>query len=179
MTKIINIFAGPGAGKSTFAASLFSEMKRRGISVEMPYEFPKNLAWEGNSSALSDQLWIFAHQHRSITQLYGKVDYIIMDSPLMLSVLYKHWYSIEYPATLYDYTFDELVYNIHSSYISTNIFLERNPDWHTNAGRMQNLEESIKIDNELQGLCHYYGIDTIKINPANVSIEKFIDVNIL
>lgn len=46
MAKIINIFGGAGVGKSTFAAELFVNMKKRGISVEMPYEYPKELTWK-------------------------------------------------------------------------------------------------------------------------------------
>jgi adenylate kinase family enzyme len=37
-TKYINIFGGPGAGKSTTAAALFAEMKRRGMNVELATE---------------------------------------------------------------------------------------------------------------------------------------------
>jgi adenylate kinase family enzyme len=31
--KVINLFAGPGAGKSTTAAALFSKMKWKGYNV--------------------------------------------------------------------------------------------------------------------------------------------------
>ena len=41
MTKIINLFGGPGIGKSTQAAGLYYEMKKLNMNVEMPYEFPK------------------------------------------------------------------------------------------------------------------------------------------
>jgi hypothetical protein len=44
MTKIINLFGGPGIGKSTQAAGLYYEMKKLNMNVEMPYEFPKLLA---------------------------------------------------------------------------------------------------------------------------------------
>ena len=37
----INLLAGPGAGKSTMAAWLFSELKRRNISVEHVGEYVK------------------------------------------------------------------------------------------------------------------------------------------
>jgi hypothetical protein len=179
MAKIINIFGGAGVGKSTFAAELFVNMKKRGISVEMPYEYPKELTWEKNSSALSDQLLILANQHRSITRLYNSVDYIIMDSPLLLSIIYKQAYSIEYPANLYDFKFDEFVLHLHESYLNTNIILERNLSEYDKIGRNQTLEESIEIDNEIERLFKYYRIDNIKINPRHINIDDFIDSNIL
>ena len=45
-TKIINLFAGPGAGKSTVASGLFHEMKKRYILNVTPLmSFQKN--WLG------------------------------------------------------------------------------------------------------------------------------------
>ena len=58
MSKIINFFGGPGIGKSTQASGLFTEMKKHHMSVEYTYEFPKEVAWEGNVSQLRDQFFI-------------------------------------------------------------------------------------------------------------------------
>ena len=73
-TKIINFFGGPGIGKSTQAAGLYSLMKKNNMSVELTYEFPKILAWDENHSAIKDQLYITANQHRNISRLYYDVD---------------------------------------------------------------------------------------------------------
>ena len=80
MSTIINFFGGPGIGKSTQSAGLFTEMKKNQMDVELTYEFPKEVAWEGNYSSIKDQFYITANQHRNISRLYGKVDYIIVDS---------------------------------------------------------------------------------------------------
>ncbi len=37
----INLFAGPGAGKSTTATWLFSQLKIAGISIELTSEYVK------------------------------------------------------------------------------------------------------------------------------------------
>ena len=34
-TLFVNLFGGPGTGKSTLCAAVFSELKRRGIDCEM------------------------------------------------------------------------------------------------------------------------------------------------
>ena len=87
MSKIINLFGGPSIGKSTQAAGLYYEMKKAGYNVEMPYEFPKLQAWERNVYAVKDQFYITANQHRNISRLYGQVDYIIVDSPILFGLI--------------------------------------------------------------------------------------------
>ena len=87
-SKIINLFGGPGIGKSTQAAGLYAIMKRNNMSVELTSEFPKVIAWEKNHSAIRDQLYITANQHRNISRLYGQVEYIIIDSPILFGLVY-------------------------------------------------------------------------------------------
>ena len=76
MSKLINLFGGPGIGKSGVSAGITYELKKRHISCNNPYEFPKRLAWDNNIPAIKDQLYVFANQHRGIAESYGKVDYI-------------------------------------------------------------------------------------------------------
>ena len=85
MTKIINLFGGPGIGKSYISAGLTYKLKKNHISCDNHYEFPKLLAWDENHSAIRDQLFVLANQHRWIVKSYGNVDYIILDSPIILS----------------------------------------------------------------------------------------------
>ena len=108
MSIIINFFCGPGGGKSTQSAELFTLMKKNHMDVELTFEFPKIIAWEENHSAIKDQFYITANQHRNISRLYGKVKYIIVDSPIILGMVYKDLYTDEpeYPASFYDDSFD-------------------------------------------------------------------------
>lgn len=43
---VVNLFGTPGAGKSTGAAYIFSELKMRGINAELVIEFAKDKVWE-------------------------------------------------------------------------------------------------------------------------------------
>ena len=88
-TLVINLFGGPGSGKSTLAADLFSEMKKHDYQVEMVREWVKFWAWEGKQMNYADQVIVFGHQVHEETSLYGKVDIIITDSPLILSSFYE------------------------------------------------------------------------------------------
>lgn len=43
---VVNLFGGPGCGKSTTMARLFADLKTRGLNVEMVSEFAKDLVYE-------------------------------------------------------------------------------------------------------------------------------------
>ncbi len=150
-SKIINLFGGPGIGKSTQASGLFTEMKKHHMSVEYTYEFPKEVAWEGNVSQLSDQFFITANQHRNISRLYGKVDYIIVDSPIVLGCFYEQRYGDGYPASFYGMSgLSKFLWNLFRQYDNINILLTRNNETYDPNGRLQNLQEAQEIDGDIK-----------------------------
>jgi hypothetical protein len=86
---VVNLFGGPGCGKSTGAAYVFSRLKEAGVNVELVTEFAKDLTWD-KSDALNDQLYMFANQfHRLYRCKRSGVDIVVTDSPLLLSNLYR------------------------------------------------------------------------------------------
>ena len=86
---VVNLFGGPGCGKSTGAAYVFSRLKEAGVNVELVTEFAKDLTWD-KSDALNDQLYVFANQfHRLYQCKKSGVDVVVTDSPLLLSNLYR------------------------------------------------------------------------------------------
>jgi hypothetical protein len=92
-TTIINLFGGAGVGKSTTAALLFAEMKIRGLHVELVREYVKLWAWSGRKVRPEDQLYLLGKQSAYESALYGKVDYIVTDSPVFLAGAYAEWQS--------------------------------------------------------------------------------------
>jgi len=92
-TQVIDILGGSGLGKSTTAAGLFYYMKLKGINCEQVTEFVKKLAWEGKRITPLDQLYTMGQQTQSEALLYGKVDYIVTDSPILLSAMYDSFYN--------------------------------------------------------------------------------------
>jgi len=158
-TKIINIFGGPGIGKSTTAARVYSELQLQGYSCDLPYEFPKQVAWEDNKSQITDQFYICANQHRGIVRSYGKVDFIIVDSPILLSVVYKDRYHVGYPTSLYGDTFDKFVLEVFKGYENINYIIHRETKEYEEEGRLQTQDESVQIDNEIILLLDECGVD--------------------
>lgn len=176
MSLIVNFFGGPGIGKSTQSAALFSEMKRNHKDVELTFEFPKIVAWEENYSAIKDQFYISANQHRNISRLYGKVQYIIVDSPIILGIVYKNKYDVvpEYPSMFYDETFDNFILTLFKKYNSLNILLKRDDTTYDENGRFQDLQESKEIDEEITQRLLDNNIPFVEFPVnTNTSIEIF------
>lgn len=176
MTKLINLFGGPGVGKSSIAAGLTYELKKKHISCNNPYEFPKTVAWDNNMAAIKDQLYIFANQHRGIAQAYGKVDYIIVDSPILFSVIYNTWYTKGYPAERYNESFNQMVIDLHKSYDSINILLERNNKPFNSEERFQNLEEAIKLDEHIKNTLLTNTVPFRKMKVNGNTVNKILDI---
>jgi adenylate kinase family enzyme len=182
MSLIINFFGGPGIGKSTQASGLFTEMKKKHMDVEITYEFPKVVAWEENYLAIKDQFYITANQHRNISRLYGKVKYIIVDSPIILGLIYKDLYNDgpEYPAIFYDESFDTFILNLFRKYECLNIFLNRNDSTYDENGRFQDLTKAKEIDQEIKNKLITNNISFIEFpvhDKTHVDIFKYIISN--
>lgn len=88
MSIIINLFGGPGTGKSTLAAELFAELKKRGATCELVREYVKEWAWEERKFGKYDQFYFLGKQTRKESLVYGKVDYVITDSPILIAGFY-------------------------------------------------------------------------------------------
>ena len=136
--KVINLYGGPGAGKSTTRAGLFNIMKLAKYSVEETTEYAKDRLWESNHSMIKDQLMILANQNHRLFRLIGKVEWTITDSPLLLSLCYVK------PDYL-PKTFNNVIYEVNELYDNYNFFLNRVKPYNQ-SGRYQTEEEAKKID---------------------------------
>lgn len=140
---VINLYAGPGAGKSTIASDTFALLKWKNVNVELVSEYAKAVTWEGRHTILQDQLYILAKQNRMLERLRTQVDYAITDSPLFLNRVYSGDY---YPST-----FGPFVNDLYNSYDNLNIFLEREKPYHK-VGRNQTEDEARELDKKIKDL---------------------------
>lgn len=142
--KVINLFGGPGSGKSTTAAGLFYKTKLGHESVELVSEYAKKLYYSNRLDDMLDQQeYIFAKQNQLLHSLRNHVNWAITDSPLLLSMVYA---SDDWPCVR---QFKELVLASFNTYDNINIVLERPSVPFQQYGRRHNLEESISIDNQV------------------------------
>jgi adenylate kinase family enzyme len=160
-TLIVNMFGGPGSGKSIICANVFSELKWQHITAEMALEYVKEEVWENNTNAISNQLFILGNQHQRIKRLIDQVDVVIVDSPLLLSILYN-------PEE--NENFNNYVVEVFNKFRNLNIFVERNGDEYEQKGRLQNLTQAKQKDIEMKNLLNRYNIDfqTFKMEKESV-----------
>lgn len=164
MTKVINLFGGSGLGKSTTASLLFGEMKLAGFHVELVSEYVKKWAWQGRMPSGFDQFYIAGKQAHSESQLYGKVDYIITDSPLLLSGFYEQYHlgrEICLPTIL-----NFLAYAKECGIEHLNFLLQRNKKFDPR-GRFETEEQAIAIDAKLAAWLSDLGLETIFITEKD------------
>lgn len=115
---LINLYGGPGTGKSTTATGLFSQMKLQGFKCEYVSEYAKDVVWDRSFDLLHNQLLIFANQYHRIQRLESHgVDYVITDSPLLLS--------LNYMPENYFASFKGLVKEAYQSFNNFDVFLNR------------------------------------------------------
>jgi len=135
-TVVVNLLAGPGAGKSTLAASLFSKLKWCGVECELAAEYAKDLVWEKRDKTFENQVYIFGKQHHRIFRLLGQVQVVITDSPLFLTPIYDG----EKRKTLKQLVFEET-----SKCNNLNLFVTRRKDYIPN-GRIHTKSQADRID---------------------------------
>lgn len=169
-TLIVNLFGGPGCGKSTMASALFVELKRRGINCELVTEFAKDKVWEESYQALDDQIYIFGQQHHRQFILDGKVDVIITDSPTLLSIIY----SVDtMPHRMYRHFFGMVMTEFEFGN-NFNIFMQRSK-LYDKVGRMGSLKEGIQIDEDIRTLLNHHSIPCL-IHPfGDTYIDDYVN----
>jgi hypothetical protein len=138
---VVNLFAGPGAGKSTTAAGVFAELKSRGFSAELVTEFAKECAWEGRNGPLRCQPYVFGEQLWRLDRLRDRgVEVAVTDSPVLLSSIYA---PRGVPAA-----FHEVVRHYHETTPRLDVFLRRTKPYDPR-GRFQNVHEARELDGRI------------------------------
>lgn len=154
---IINLFGGPCSGKSTIASGIFYELKCLGVNCEIVTEVSKDEIWNGSSHLLENQPYIFGNQLHRIWRLNDKVDVIVSDSPILLSIVYSRENSKN---------FDDHIVEVHNRFDNLNFFITRNNhrQGFENIGRVHSEKESKTKDKEIREMLSNYKIkyDEIK-----------------
>jgi len=147
---VINIYGGPGSGKSTTAAAVFAELKLRGYNVELVTEYAKGMTWQNSFKVLKNQIYVFGKQHHYLTRPQDQVDFIVTDSPLLMSIAYDMFYEGDNGPLkkLVKYEYDKMK--------NLDIYLTRNSPYQQ-AGRSQSEEKARELDSIIHGVLSEYG----------------------
>jgi len=164
-TLLLNLYSGPGTGKSSTMAGVFSELKWRGVNCEMAPEFAKEKVWEESTAILGNQIYVFGKQLHTIYRLEGKVDVIITDSPLFLSIIY---------GKNEGKPFENLVYDVYNRFNNLNVFLRRHKKFNP-SGRLQTEDEAKVIDKQIKSLLERYEIPFIEFDSGREAVTAIAD----
>lgn len=143
---VVNLVGAPGAGKSTGAAYIFSQLKMRGVNAELITEFAKDKVWEENQEVFKadNQVYLFGKQFYRMSRCRDKVDVIVTDSPLLLSSLYNH-------SEVLGDDFNKVVLNVFNSFNNMTYLLIRDKPYNPK-GRHQSEAESDALVEPLTNL---------------------------
>lgn len=158
MCVVVNLWGGPGCGKSTTMAAIFAELKIKGYNVEMVSEFAKDLVYEKRDETMKDELYIFAKQNHRLFRVKDKVDVIVTDRPLPLTCVYDEVYGKN------DRNLHTLVRRTFQEYDNINILLDFNENNYKKEGRLQTKEEALNL--------HHKIVEELKIHEKNYLITE-------
>lgn len=145
-STLINFLGQPGSGKTTLGTQLFTELKIRDIDVEFVSEFVKTWTYTGRKINKFGQYYIFGTETENQSRLFNKVEYIIADSPVLLTSFYQQYYwnsdTLVKPAKEF-YKFAE-----EAGVKIINIFIDKEFTYKSK-GRFQTEEESEDVKKQL------------------------------
>lgn len=136
---VVNMLAGPGTGKSTAAAGVFSLLKMHGVNAELITEFAKDLAWEERFITMDNQSYIWGKQHHKMWRVKDHVDVMVTDSPLLFGLIYGK----DNPKC-----FNEMILHSFNQFDNMNYFLVRKKPYNLK-GRIQTEEKAKQLDGEI------------------------------
>lgn len=161
---VVNLFGVPSAGKSTGAAYIFSKIKMAGINAELITEFAKDKVWEENSEVFKpdNQCYLFGKQFYRMSRCRDKVDVIITDSPLPLSIFYNK-------SKVLGEDFNKTIMNCFNSFDNISYLLLRDKPYNPK-GRLQTEAESDALKEPLEKLLQGRNI---KYKTVKGNVEEY------
>jgi hypothetical protein len=161
---VVNFFAGPGAGKSTTAAAVFAALKWSGVVCELVCEYAKDKVWEEQMGILNNQYYVFGKQLQRQLRLLEKVDVVVTDAPILLSVIYNK----NVPA------FNSVVHEEFLRFNNLNYFVTRAKPY-VQVGRYQDEEGAHAVDSDVRQLLDHYSVIHEVIPGSIESVQKIVN----
>jgi hypothetical protein len=162
----INLYAGPGVGKSTTAARLFSELKilwnkPTDPQVELVMEYIKEWAWLKIAPASWDQFYVFAKQvRREDIVLRHKHTHVITDSPIFMQLAYLERGNAAYAPMCCN---SALLFE--SQYPSLHILLKRTVPYQ-GEGRYENYDQACQMDKIIRNTLLRFRVPFVELDPV-------------
>lgn len=137
----LQLWGGPGVGKSSVAAGVFYQLKLHGVCCEAPREFVKDEHYRGELQLLSQQT-IIEQQYRNHTAAIDQVDVLVAECPAATPLAYCT--PEEYAA------YAPQVRRATHDWVTLDVLLLRNPEYgYQTTGRTQTAEEALRFEQDI------------------------------
>lgn len=172
-TKVINFVASPSSGKSLMAALIFSELKMKHYKAEYVQEYAKTLIWQDRLDELANQYNVSLEQYKMIKSVNGKVQYICLDSPLLLGLYYNRHHTDN--VSNVEKT-EKMILSKMDEFDNIYIFLDRNLEFpYETEGRIHNEEQSNQIAKDLILLLDNLGIKYKRFVSDKQNVQSILE----
>jgi predicted ATPase len=85
---VVEIYGGPGTGKTTFSAELYGALKRTGLHVTLVTEEATTCIQANDMVGLTCQAYLLGASARRLRQVATSYDVVVMEAPLLLNPVY-------------------------------------------------------------------------------------------
>jgi hypothetical protein len=140
------------------------DFKEIGASAEFVPEFAKELTWHERQDCLACQPFVLGEQYYRIYKMLGKVDFIVTDSPIILSGIYDEKHTKE--AAAYAAAYYKDLPNV-------NYFIKRKKKYNPE-GRNQTEQQAVAIDEKVRKLLNHFKIDYQEVFSTRTTSKEII-----
>lgn len=162
---VVNLFGSPGTGKSTTATGVFSKLKLLGYNCEYVSEFDKTMTWHERQAELGDQVFVFGVQNHYLEMLRNKVEFVILDSPLLLNMIYGNRMHSK---------LDDLVLQVANSYDNINFYLKRVKPYNP-IGRNETEAQSTELGDKIKNILNSTNTEYVEIDADESVIDYIVE----
>lgn len=165
---VVQMFGGPGAGKTALALAVAAQLKMAHPSVvsEFASEATKEFVWENRESAMKNRLLILGEQSFRLSRLDPAVQVAVTDSPVLLNAVYgarEGW----------PRSYADLCLHAHRAYPSINVMVRR-PEGavYEPAGRREDEETARALDAATAACLEEAGVEFVCGSPDWASAAR-------
>ena len=169
-TLVINLIGGPGCGKSTIAADLFSHLKKMGVTCELVTEYIKERIYEENKTIPYNQIAIFGNQHYAINNKIGKVECVIQDGSFLNNIIYTKENTGEDNPEFY-----QLLISEYKKFNNLTFFIDRGTIPFETYGRIHSHEQSLELDKKIKQVYDQNKFQYIVVESRD-AVDKMIPI---
>lgn len=157
---VVNMLAGPGAGKTTLALATCAALKRLGVNCELVTEVAKDFIYAQDFDTLQNQPYITTCQFHELYRLTEQVDVVVSDGSLLLGAVYsKEWV----PEPFY-----ACIQGLYELFDNLNFWVQRPAaNTYSEVGRVANAEQAAATDAVIQAMMRDWGVRALEVQSGD------------